>query len=44
MESYYLKGACSPRLFGVVISYTAGARNFGDRPEAGPLGSGRNQP
>ena len=36
MELYCLKGACSsPRLFGVVISETAGARTSGDRPEAG---------
>ena len=36
MEIYCLKGASSsPRLFRLVISYTAGARNSGDRPEAG---------
>ena len=36
VEIYCLKGASSsPRLFRLVISYTAGARNSGDRPEAG---------
>ena len=40
MELYCLKGACSSsRLFGVVISSTAGARNSGDQPEAGPTAS-----
>ena len=40
VELYYLKGACSsPRLFRVVISQMAGARNSGDGPEAGPAGS-----
>ena len=44
VEIYCLKGACSLRLFRVVLSYTAGARNSGDRPEAGPAGSWANQP
>ena len=36
MEIYCLKGTCSsPRLFGVVMSQMAGARNSGDQPEAG---------
>ena len=36
MEIHSLKGAhSSPRLFRVVISLTAGARNSGDQPEAG---------
>ena len=36
MEIYCLKGASSsPRLFGLVLSYTDAARNSGDRPEAG---------
>ena len=36
MEIYCLKGGCSsPRLFGVVISQMAGARNSGDWPEDG---------
>ena len=49
MESYCLKWACSPRLFGVVISLffffqssyllNGWARNSGDRPEAGWAGS-----
>ena len=40
MELYCIKGTCSsPRLFGVVISQMAGARNSGDGPEAGPAGS-----
>ena len=40
MEICCLKGACSsPRLFGVVISSRAGARNSGDRPEVGLAGS-----
>ena len=41
VESYCLKGACAPRLFRAVISYTAGARNFGDWD---CLGAGRDQP
>ena len=36
MEIYCLKGACSSlKLFGVVISQTAGARNSRGQPEAG---------
>ena len=40
VEIHCLKGArSSPRLFGLVLSRTAGARNSGDPPEAGPAGS-----